>query len=132
MLPVTGSCPAALDFHAEEVSSLCRPSRVNQANLRESLVNISPQMFSQLWLFHWIWALWLVPSCNSLPETSFLLGLVVCRLPPTTIRPCVKAVGIPSHHPCFPSFCFPRLEGAVIHSSRFLVAHDVAVSILCQ
>lgn len=71
ILPVTGSCPAVLGFHAQEVSSLRQPSRVNQANLRESLVNNSPQTFSQLWLFGWIRVLRLSPPVIPLQRFLF-------------------------------------------------------------
>lgn len=46
MLPVTVGCPTVLDFDADEFSSVHQPDAVNQANLRESVVNISPHMFS--------------------------------------------------------------------------------------
>lgn len=57
MLPVRKSCPAVFDFHAREVCSVLQRGCVNQANLRESVVNVSLQIFFQMWLFHWIWPL---------------------------------------------------------------------------
>lgn len=108
MLLVTGICPVVL--------LLCQPRHVYQANFRQFSVNITHQMSFQLYFFHWIWALWLSPTQFPL---RFLLGRVVCKLPPYRIYPCVKEAGIPSHHPYFPSFCFPQLEGRVVPSHIF-------------